>query len=161
GAPIRSQPPLAPSSAHDGINPEAVSQYVRHQADELRRLYAPIENWSGPSPSGGRDLPTPVRIPEAPIDGGLKSRLKRAVKRLTRWQLAQLVEQVEALRLYCGHLQEAVAELNATLSRQRAELADLGRTRSEGRAELTSALAALRANSRSDLVKPAGAGEPN
>lgn len=161
GAPMRPQPPPMPDSPQDAIDPVVVSEYVRSQANELRRLYAPIENWSEPTLSGGRDLPAPVRIPEAPTGGGVKSRLKRAVHRLTRWQLAQLVEQVEALRLYCGHLQGAVAELNAALSRQRAELADLRRTRSQDRAELTSALAAMRANFRGDLVKPTGAGEPN
>src|SRR5262249_52426091 len=131
------------------------------QADELRHLYAPIQNSSEPSLSGGRDLPAPVRVPEAPTGGGGKSLLKRTVHRLTRWQMAQLVEQVDTLRLYCRHLQEAVPELNAALSRQRAELADLRRARSQDRAELTSAVAAMRTNFRSDLVKPTGAAEPN
>jgi glycosyltransferase involved in cell wall biosynthesis/2-polyprenyl-3-methyl-5-hydroxy-6-metoxy-1,4-benzoquinol methylase len=74
---------------------------LRQRAAELRERTEPGSVAPQVPADDGRPAPpAPVALPGVASDGGLRSRLKRFVSRLTRWQLVPIVSGVNQLRDY-------------------------------------------------------------
>ncbi|HSR23672.1 MAG TPA: glycosyltransferase family 4 protein, partial [Candidatus Eisenbacteria bacterium] len=98
--------PRRPRYAAAGEAPlshERAAEIVGRRAAALRERYEP--GTSAPEPGrndGAAALPPRLSLPVPPAGGGLRTRVKRAVHRLTGWELAPLVSRVNELRDYAA-----------------------------------------------------------
>jgi glycosyltransferase involved in cell wall biosynthesis len=107
GVPLSKPDSRFPEAAADVLSYESAMESVRRRAATLREQYepgtAPPER---PRPGGAPALPPPVVLPAPPAGRGLRTQVKRAVDRLTRWELMPLVGRVNEIREYLAHQEQ-------------------------------------------------------
>lgn len=100
GVPHRPRHPTV-AAAGAPLSHERAVEIVRRRAAALRERYEP---GTGPpdlcASDGGTALPPRLSPPAPPAGRGLRAEVKRAVHRLTAWELAPLVARVNELRDY-------------------------------------------------------------
>jgi len=98
GVPL-SEPALQPQAA-EALSYDGALEIVHRRAAALRERYEPGTVAPESSRHGGPALPPPVVLAAPPEGRGLRAQVKRAVDRLTRWELAPLAARVNEIREY-------------------------------------------------------------
>ena len=131
----------------------AAMEWVRRRGARLRESHEPELGFHRPARRPGLpELPAPLTFTLPPTDRGLRSRVKRVVHVLMRWQLALLVRQANALHSYVGAMDERLDDRLANLE---AEVAELRRSTEVQTAERNGQARSDQAASE-DVAPPAG-----